>query len=35
MTPMVSRLMLDYAEVRVEITNDYGVVDFVEQRYDA
>ncbi|WP_372242355.1 hypothetical protein [Pseudomonas sp. ANT_J12] len=35
MTTTVSRLMLDYAEVRVEITNDYGLVDFVEQRYDA
>ena len=35
LTPAVSSLMLDYPEVRVEITNDYGLVDIVEQRYDA
>jgi DNA-binding transcriptional LysR family regulator len=35
LTPAVSRLMLDYPEVRVEINNDYGLVDIVEQRYDA
>jgi DNA-binding transcriptional LysR family regulator len=27
--------MLDYPEVRIEINNDYGLVDIVEQRYDA
>ncbi|WNZ80976.1 LysR family transcriptional regulator [Pseudomonas sp. P105] len=35
LTPAVSRLMLDYPEVGVEINNDYGLVDIVEQRYDA
>lgn len=35
LTPVVSRLMLDYPEVRIEINNDYGLVDIVEQRYDA
>lgn len=35
LAPAVSRLMLDYPEVRVEINNDYGLVDIVEQRYDA
>ncbi|WP_240051873.1 LysR substrate-binding domain-containing protein [Pseudomonas arsenicoxydans] len=35
LAPAVSRLMLDYPEVRVEIINDYELVDIVEQRYDA
>jgi DNA-binding transcriptional LysR family regulator len=35
LAPAVSRLMLDYPEIRVEINNDYGLVDIVEQRYDA
>ncbi|MCU1724760.1 LysR family transcriptional regulator [Pseudomonas sp. 5P_5.1_Bac1] len=35
LAPAVSRLLLDYPEVRVEINNDYGLVDIVEQRYDA
>jgi DNA-binding transcriptional LysR family regulator len=33
--PAVSKLMLNYPEIAVEINNDYGLIDIVEQRYDA
>jgi len=35
LVPAVSKLMLDYPEIAVEINNDYGLIDIVEQRYDA
>jgi len=35
LVPAVSKLMLNYPEIAVEINNDYGLVDIVEQRYDA
>ncbi|KPZ14612.1 LysR family transcriptional regulator [Pseudomonas syringae group genomosp. 3] len=33
--PVVAQLMLQYPEISVEINDDYGLVDIVEQRYDA
>jgi DNA-binding transcriptional LysR family regulator len=35
LVPAVSKLMLNYPEIAVEINNDYGLIDIVEQRYDA
>lgn len=34
LVPAVSKLMLNYPEIAVEINNDYGLIDIVEQRYD-
>ncbi|MDQ2487087.1 LysR family transcriptional regulator [Pseudomonas putida] len=35
LVPAVSNLMLNYPEIAVEINNNYGLIDIVEQRYDA
>ena len=35
LVPAVSKLMLNYPEIAVEINNNYGLIDIVEQRYDA
>ncbi|PWE45735.1 LysR family transcriptional regulator [Pseudomonas prosekii] len=35
LAPAVGQLMLDYPQVSVEINDNYGLVDIVEQRYDA
>jgi DNA-binding transcriptional LysR family regulator len=35
LVPAVSKLMLNYPEIAVEINNDYGLIDIVERRYDA
>ena len=35
LVPAVSNLMLNYPEIAVEINDNYGLIDIVEQRYDA
>lgn len=35
LAPAVCKLMLAYPDISVEISNDYGLVDIVAQRYDA
>ena len=35
LAPVVSRLLTDYPDIRVEIINDYGLTDIVAKRYDA
>ena len=35
LAPVVSRLLTDYPDIRVEIINDYGLTDIVAERYDA
>ncbi|WP_246257950.1 LysR family transcriptional regulator [Pararobbsia alpina] len=35
LAPGVCKLMLDYPDISVEISNDYQLVDIVAQRYDA
>jgi DNA-binding transcriptional LysR family regulator len=35
LAPALARLLPDYPDIRVEITNDYGLTDIVTERYDA
>jgi len=35
LAPAVARLLTDYPDIRVEIINDYGLVDIVAERFDA
>src|SRR5215204_6576481 len=35
LAPALARLLPDYPDIRVEITNDYGLTDIVAERYDA
>src|ERR1700722_17883304 len=35
LAPAVARLVTDYPDIRVEIINDYGLIDIVAGRYDA
>ena len=33
--PAIAKLLAEYPDVNVEITNDYGLIDIVAERYDA
>jgi DNA-binding transcriptional LysR family regulator len=33
--PTIAKLLAEYPDVNVEITNDYGLIDIVAERYDA
>ena len=35
LAPALARLLPDYPDIKVEISNDYGLTDIVAQRYDA
>jgi DNA-binding transcriptional LysR family regulator len=35
LAPAVARLLTTYPDIRVEIINDYGLIDIVAERYDA
>lgn len=35
LSPALARLLPDYPDINVEITNDYGLTDIVAERYDA
>src|SRR3954452_20487300 len=35
LAPALARFLPDYPDIRVEITNDYGLTDIVTERYDA
>lgn len=35
LVPALARLLPDYPDIKVEITNDYGLIDIVAERYDA
>ncbi len=35
LSPALTKLLPDYPDINVEITNDYGLIDIVAERYDA